>query len=515
MKQIFGLALAGIAMISSLELKAQSFAESALLFSRSKPGGSARIQAMGGAQISLGGDYSSSLSNPAGLGMYNRSEFAFTPSLNFSNTTSDYLGNTASGAKNNFSLPGFSLAFHKDKGEYGFLGGTFAATFNRINDFNRNLSYSGTSEGTSLIDFFISDASGYPDSQFDKNGDLYNTVTELGYDNYLISPGYNGDPNSYGTEISAAAKPFQKEDIQTSGKQNQWSFSYGANFNDKFFLGAGIGVTSITYKSTKKYYESFQNEPVSNFDLTENLQITGAGVNITAGGIYRVTDQVQLGASISSPTFYQLNDSYSATLNSHWKNYAFPTPDPDPTKPQVKNINNESANTDNVVSNYNLKTPTKLNAGATFFFNKKGFITADIEQLNYGRAKYSPITSGAYANNSNVSYASDNEQIKSLYKSTTNIRVGGEYRMKDFRFRAGYNLLSDPFVTKQNDVSRKIQTVSGGLGYRKPNFYIDLTVLYGFGDNSYRPYRVNTPTSPLVTFSQNKTNVMVTLGFPF
>jgi hypothetical protein len=508
MKQIFGLALVGIAMIYSLKSNAQSFAESALLFSRSKPGGSARIQAMGGAQISLGGDYSSSLSNPAGLGMFNRSEFAFTPSLNFSNTTSNYLGNSSNASKNNFSLPGFSLAFHKDKGDYGFLGGTFAVTFNRINDFNRNLSYSGTSEGTSLIDFFISDATGYPATQFDKNGDLYNTVTELGYDNYLIGESTildkGNDPTEYFTDVTS--KPFQKEDIQTSGKQNQWSFSYGANFNDKFYLGAGIGVTSISYKSKKNYSEIFQNEPLSDFDLTEDLQITGSGVNITAGGILRATDQLQLGASISSPTYYQLNDTYYATMNSHWKNFEYT---------DNEFINNESAHTDNVVSNYNLRTPTRISAGATFFFNKKGFITADIEQLNYGKAKYSPVTNGVNANSSGISYDSDNQQIRSLYKSTTNVRVGGEFRLEDFRFRAGYNLMTDPFVAKQNDTSRKIQTVSGGLGYRKQNFYIDLAVIYGFGDNTYRPYRVNTPTSPLVTFSQNKTNVMVTLGFPF
>lgn len=155
MSRIIGLVLGGIAMCTFHVTNAQSFAESALLFSRTKPGGSARIQAMGGAQISLGGDYSSALSNPAGLGMYNRSEIAFTPSLNFSNTSSNYLGTATSASKNNFSIPGFSIAFHKDKGDYGFLGGTFSVTYNQINNFNRNLSYSGKSEGTSLIDFLL------------------------------------------------------------------------------------------------------------------------------------------------------------------------------------------------------------------------------------------------------------------------------------------------------------------------------------------------------------------------
>ncbi len=69
-------------------LPAQDFVDNALLFSRTQPGGSARIQALGGTQISLGGDYSSALSNPAGLGMYNKSEVTFSMETG---------GNTSSG----------------------------------------------------------------------------------------------------------------------------------------------------------------------------------------------------------------------------------------------------------------------------------------------------------------------------------------------------------------------------------------------------------------------------------
>ena len=75
MKKIAGILLLGYVLLNSSEGNAQSYAESALLFSRTNPGGSARIQALGGTQVSLGGDYSSAFSNPAGLGMYNKSEF--------------------------------------------------------------------------------------------------------------------------------------------------------------------------------------------------------------------------------------------------------------------------------------------------------------------------------------------------------------------------------------------------------------------------------------------------------
>src|SRR6188768_3271591 len=89
LKKCLGITLTVI-LLSNGSVLAQSYAETALLFSRTSAAGSARIQALGGAQIALGGDYSSALSNPAGLGMYNRSEFTFSPALSFYNIKTTY-----------------------------------------------------------------------------------------------------------------------------------------------------------------------------------------------------------------------------------------------------------------------------------------------------------------------------------------------------------------------------------------------------------------------------------------
>src|SRR6478752_7611269 len=92
----------GLVLLFINTLQSQSFSDNALLFSRTRPGGSARIQAMGGAQIALGGDFSSALSNPAGLGMYNRSEITFSPAINKYSTDAEHLGTKSSDAKSVF-----------------------------------------------------------------------------------------------------------------------------------------------------------------------------------------------------------------------------------------------------------------------------------------------------------------------------------------------------------------------------------------------------------------------------
>ena len=81
-------------------------------------GSTARMQALGGTQISLGADMSSAGSNPAGLGMLNRSVFSFTPSLNTHNTKATYLGGTLGTYRNNFNFANLGAAFNTNKGDY-------------------------------------------------------------------------------------------------------------------------------------------------------------------------------------------------------------------------------------------------------------------------------------------------------------------------------------------------------------------------------------------------------------
>ena len=502
MKKIGRMALCGCALLYSLMTTAQSYTETALLFSRSRPGGSARIQGMGGVQNSLGGDYSSGYSNPAGLGMYNRSEFTFSPAFNANSTSSDYLGESTSDSKSRLILPGLSFVFHTDKeGKLGFLGGTFGITFNRINDFNRSFTYTGINSDNSIIDYFIQDANGTDKSQFAKDNFNYNTPTGLAYFNYVIGPQTvidpNFDPTLYFSDQGDI--PLQHEEVETSRSQNQWNLSYGANLGDIVYLGGGIGITSLNFRSKKNYSESFDKDPLSSIQLEENLSISGSGINATIGSIVRPIEFFQFGISLTSPTSYQITDNYSASMNTKWNNFQY---DPSTT------LDEEKASTDVIVTDYSLTTPFKLSGGATFFIQKHGFISADVEYLDYGNAKYSSNTTG-------VSFGDDNSDIKSLYKSAINYRVGGEYRFKDYRARAGYAFMPDPFKAPQNGVDRKTSSYSVGFGYRKQNFFIDAAIVYSEGNTSYRPYRVNSPLSPLVQTANKNTLVMFTLGFPF
>lgn len=514
--------LIGLLMLLPHLIWAQSTSETALLFSRFNPGGSARIQGMGGVQTSLGGDYSSAFSNPAGLGMFNRSEISVTPGFNTAKITSDYLDNSTSTTKTNLNIPGLGFVFQSEKeGRNGFLSGTFAITMNRVNNFNQDFSYQGTNNKNSIVDYFIEDATGLDPNSFVNNGENFNTPTGLAYNNYLIEDSTFIDPNAsryaymsvmgtYPNNPNDVREVFQLENVTTTGAQNQWNFSYGANLSDKVFLGAGIGFSSLRFQIKKTYTESNFNfvldpsfNPLDNLVLDEELRISGSGINGTFGVIARPIDMVQVGISYTTPTAYKLTDSYQATMTTKWNNFDYYG-----TGISKDFLNDVNEKSDEVLTEYNLKTPAHLNIGGTYFFQKKGLISADVEVVNYSGAKYTSGTTG-------VSFSVDNENIKKLYQSTVNYRVGGEYRFSNYRARAGFSYMSDPFQQQQNGISRKITSLSGGIGYRAQKFYLDFALVFTTGQTSYRPYRINSIDSPLVTLQKNNTLVVVTLGFPF
>ncbi len=514
-KQILrGIFLSGIAMSLSSSAFAQSYAESALLFGRTQPAGSARIQSLGGAQIALGGDYSSALSNPAGLGMFNRSEFTFTPGYTSYNTSALFrenggepFGNFSKENSSKLNIPGLSYVHHfpsaKPRDENtGYVGGAFGISMSRINDFNGSTLYRGRNETSSMVDYFLELADGNTPSQL---GDL----DGLAYDNFLIGPKSILDPPGSNREYftDAPIDSEQQEEITTKGTSYQWSFSYGGNYKDMLFFGGGIGLTTLRYNSNKIFTERYDpiivdgvdETLIYGLDLAENLDIRGSGINASLGVIVRPVDFLQIGLSFTSPTYYQITEKYDAALSTQWNDFDYWDGE------DFVNLDDESASTDIIISEYNLTTPLKLSGGLAFI-SKYGFITGDVELTNPSRLRYSSDIDG-------VSFSSDNNIMKSIYKSTVNYRVGAEFRYNIFRLRGGYNLQANTF--EDSNLDNKITSISGGAGVKLSKFSIDFALINRKYDSFYSPYTLDDQSEPIVNIKNKITTGMITLGFTF
>ena len=90
-------------MLSISGLRAQ-YAIEALNYSQTDLLGSAAYVGRGGAIGALGADFTAASYNPAGLGLFYSSQIAITPSLEWSLTNTDYMGNANSESRSVFSF---------------------------------------------------------------------------------------------------------------------------------------------------------------------------------------------------------------------------------------------------------------------------------------------------------------------------------------------------------------------------------------------------------------------------
>ena len=481
----------------------------AILFGRTSLGGSTRMQSIGGAQVSLGGDISSAQSNPAGLGFYNRSEFSFTPSIKFQTTKSSLNGgDNVETFRNNFDIGNIGVVFHNNGTKDGKIkSAAFAITVNKINDFNDEITYSDYNDFSSIL-------FSYADNAQDFNDASLGSYEYGAFQTYMINPVYDNndqllfydpinlveiDPDT-GEEIYSF--PRQEETIRTSGSQYQWNFAAGANYNDKLYFGATLGFVTLNYERIGDYRETeFEvlgvgPDLIDEIRVRDELDITGNGVNGTFGLILRPVDFVTVGVSYETPTFYALTEESSFFMTSRFAQSFDLGGETVPASP-------DRYDSDIVASNYNLRTPSKLNVGTTIFLGKQGFISGDVEFVDYASARI---------RSTDFSEAADNNAIEEFYKSTVNYRIGGEYRLDVFRFRGGYGMMMNPYTS---DLKRDIESYSFGMGYRQKKYFVDLGVVNTRRKSFYSPYTLGDGTEPLITSKLRDTRVMFTLGFNF
>ncbi len=484
-------------------------------------GANARIQGIGGAATAIGGDISSASVNPAGLGFLQRSEITFSPSLSFLGSDATYNLDSQNlpteDSKLNFNFAQLGAAFVlPSNNSSGYKGGAFSISYSRLNSFHRRTSYEGTNSENSIIDYFLNQADGIPWNAIYPSGGATDLLA-LAYDAYLINEDFdydNGGQNTYYSPVPIAPTQ-QRETIDYLGSQSQWNFAYGGNYNDKLFFGAGLGIQSFKYKEEKRYEETVTGNPINpnqvkalnSLVIGENLSINGTGVNLTAGIIYRPIYAVRLGASIMTPTYFAVDDTYNANLRVLYNNYNFG--DDDSGNPIILN-DTDQINTLDVESTYNMTTPLRASLGAAFFVGKFGFISADVDFINYQSSKLlSPPQE--------FSFTADNQTIKNLYASTMNYRVGAELRIKTFYLRGGIglygNTMKEEFRLENDDA---FQTrISGGLGIHKKAFYIDLAVVQQASNTIYTPYNLSDNSNPSIDIKNTTTNVVATVGFHF
>jgi hypothetical protein len=419
----------------------------ALRYSGTYIGGTAKSMSMAGAYGAIGADASSASFNPAGLGVYQRTEYAASASLLFTSADASYRGTTRKDGEEHFNLTNGNMILVNSPNGKVLKKWQFAFGFNELANYTGYRIMEGRNNENSLIDVYTIDA----------NKNNY-TPYEV-WETYLVNVNEQGD---YYSVIPDGKDILQREIKKTSGYHREMYFSGGFNFNDKIYTGITIGVPSIKYNDITTYSEIDDKKMVDcfdHFDLKEKLHTSGMGTNIKLGMIVKANDWIRVGAAIHSPTWFDMEDHWSSSWSS----------DID-TAEYVYEV--EDGNFD-----YQLKTPWKANGSLGFIFGKHGLINIDLEYVDYASMR---LRSDDY------DFMDENEAVNLKYKAAQNYRIGGEYNLGMMVLRAGYAYYGSPFKNNINDGSR--QFVTAGVGYRSEYFFADLAYVHSSQKENYYPY---------------------------
>ncbi len=516
-KRIIWLSLA-LAMGQASHVFAQD-ATDALRYSQLQFGGPARTQGLAGANVALGADFGNLTSNPAGLGFYQKSEFHASLGLGFGQADGSLNSGKLNEQSNNVNVPSIGLVLasrraDNDKGS-NWRGGAFALGFTRLTDFNNGTNYQGTvGDGQSFFQRLreprasLASIRQQDDNHF-KNGDAYLDLDGLAYGGYLtnIAQTRRGGTDSALVTIARTGPIGQGERVVSTGSMSQFDLGYGGSFRDRLYLGVGLGIVSSNYREARDFSESEGNPetPFASLHLHDELHTTGTGINGRLGLIFRATDAVRLGASIQTPTFMRMTDTYSTTLTTNY------TPKNQPPNQAV--IGTVTNTTNPGAYDYTLTTPFRANGGVAVVVGKYGFVSGDVEYVGYGQARLNNDPNGA--NGDNSSFADQNQDIQNLYRNTLNYRVGTEGRYSVFRARLGYAYYGDPYKNPSNGRSSARSYYTAGLGLRQGNFFLDVAEVYNSYNNYYSPYYLANGQQPVVAVNNTRYTTSITAGLTF
>jgi hypothetical protein len=474
--------------------------------------------------VALGADFGNLTSNPAGLGLYQKSELHFTPGIGFGQSTTRIEGNGTAGKeanKNSLHVASGGLVLTSrrpdDDQTTNWRGGAFALGFTRQADFNVATSYQGTvtnnnsflsrlrpQTGARGQDFFNS-----LDDQVNENN--YTTNLGLAYGAYLANivrarTGSRADSAVVLRQQGSVLN--QGETVTNSGSQSQFDLGYGANYRDKLYIGGALGIVSSTFTETRILTEADTDPNTHLISLRSRSEqkTRGTGINARLGLIYRASDKVRVGASVQTPTFMRLTDTFNENLTS---NFSGQGTDRVPSDLPVGETTVAFPTNDYA---YTLTTPFRANGGAALTLGKHGFVTGDVEYVSYGKARLN--NDAQDANGDDYDFSQENSDIQSRYQSAVNVRLGAEGRFDVFRVRLGYARYGDPYKADTNN-ERAQNFFTGGVGLRQGNFFIDAAALYTSADQLYTPYSLSNDLQPVIKSDVNRFTTSVTAGLTF
>ena len=462
---MFKKSLTILSIASAFYLQAQDVSiirNSVDVYSANPLSGSAKFNAMAGSMGALGGDLSAINTNPASVGVFITGNISGTLAVNNSKTTSSF-----SNAANSYKL---------NNADLGQLGGV--AVF----ETSGNTPWKFVNFGVNYTNQNIEE---YIETPGNSNYKFQDQIEDLTTGN-MVTGTFTSLGHAY----------------DRTGNLTNMNIAFGGNYDNKFYVGGSLnfkGATIEQYDSSRLSLDVDNNNSyVLNKQGTPYTEDSN-GFSVSAGIIGKINNNIRLGASIESPTWWTQYRTYSE-VNEDNLGYYFDYYDED----------------------RKFTSPMKATLSGAFVMNKNFAFNVDYS-LGLTKPKYKV---------QGPAETQLNDFFQSEYKNLSELRVGGEYRYNNFRLRGGYGISNSPFenIYGKNNFIGKRETLGVGFGFDFKSFYVDAaynkittnsTNVYGDGyyyslaNNGDVEFFTNNPNTFTSKLEDVKNNVTLTLGWKF
>lgn len=490
--------------------------------------GTARSTALGNAMTAVGGDLGSIGINPAGSAVAGFSQFTITPGLSISSTNASYApiayGTVTGSMKDSqtrFIMPNFGFIMNMDtRRDYGLRNFTFGVTFNSTAVYNERMSAGGVNNDSSMMGEMAYYSAGmiapYASSKNAYYDTQYPWINILAFQSGMISNYGEGNDQYIGSTeilyddgtIGLGGPIKQSYYRQRTGSKSDALINMAFNWNDRFYLGANIGVVSLNFNEHINRLETPVNASDFSFELDGRettwlsgrerytLETEGSGIYAKVGAIWLPAHGLRLGAAIKTPTVFAITE--------RWMNDALCSFD---------GFNADLYETPVGEYTYKIVSPFNFNLGVAYTAGDRALFSVDWERTDFRSMRFRE-SDRSYGEGS---FSEDNAYIRQNAGVTDYLRVGAEVRANPaFALRGGYTFKN--YAEKAAGTRDRTHTFSLGFGYSSPgSFFMDAAVRYTMlPENWYYPYDDYLDVrSPEVCVNTRQMDVVLTLGWRF
>ncbi|WP_435623108.1 OmpP1/FadL family transporter [Flagellimonas sp.] len=473
-----------------------------LRYSLEETQGTARFQALGGAFGALGGDLSALNVNPAGSAVFNFSEFSVT-GTNYNRENEVLFGNSQRNTDiNSIELNQVGGVFVFKSSESPWKKLALAFNYDQVRNFDNEFVASGNTtqgidnyflnfaQGVELGPLRVQDGEFIEDAYLDIGSSLGFGAQQafLGFQAGLIEPVADEDTNT--AYVSNAQYTSVNQDYlqSTNGFNSKFTLNFSGQYQENLYVGASVNFHSVFFEQLTLLDEGGYDptSPVQFTTFDNFLRTEGYGFSFSVGAIAKLNDNIRIGGSYQSPTWYELTDDTSQRINS-----TLAEPD----------INFIDFGIVNLFEDYSIKTPAKITGSAAVVFGKDGLISFDYGYQDFSQAEITP--------NLDPNFAAENEFIANNLGVVNTYRIGGELRFEQVSLRGGYRYEESPY--ENGEIIGDLTGFSGGIGYNFGPSRIDLAFVRTERDVSELLFSSGLDSAVDI----NQINTNITLGYSF